>query len=182
MSKLQDKVYESLSDLDMHKALPGVPILSYADLGKYKTIKELLPKARDAIILFVELQENIGHWQALTRSENNIYFFDSYGTRPDKALLWIDKYMRKELNEQVPYVSYLLNEALSAGFNVSFNSFRYQNKKQTSISTCGRWCIAWVKWNKNQVNNSPKAFNKYIKKYSKDHELNYDLSISQIIP
>ena len=34
MSKLQDKVYESLSDLDMHKALPGVPILSYADLGK----------------------------------------------------------------------------------------------------------------------------------------------------
>ena len=181
MSKLQDKAYESLSDLDMHKALPNVPILTYEELGKYKNIEALLPKVRDAIILFVELSQGVGHWQSITRSDNNIYFFDSYGTRPDKALLWIDKYMRKELNEQVPYVSYLLNEALSAGFNVSFNSFSYQNKKNTSISTCGRWCIAWVKWNNNQGNNSPKAFNKYIKKYSKDHELNYDLCVCEII-
>ena len=115
MSKLQKKVYEPLSDLDMHKALPDVPLLTYEELGKYESIEQLLPAKRDAIILFVQLTtDSSGHWQAITRSNNNIHFFDSYGTRPDKALSWIDKYMRKELNETVPYVSYLLNKAKSS--------------------------------------------------------------------
>ena len=182
MSKLQNELHTSLSDLDIKRALPNVPILTYEDLSKYDNIAQLLPKKRDAIILFVELSQGVGHWQAITRSNKNIHFFDSYGTRPDKALLWIDKFMRKELNETVPYVSYLLNNALDAGFNVSFNSFEYQNKKNTDVSTCGRWVIAWIRWNNDQKVNTPKAFNKYIKNYSKDHELNYDLCISQIIP
>ena len=183
MSNLNKLVMEPLSDADIHRYLPGIKILNYEQLGKYKTIEQLLPKKRDAIILFVQLTTNMtGHWQCCSRSDNNIYFFDSYSTRPDKALTWVDKYMRKELNEQIPYVSYLLNSALTDGFNVSFNNICYQDKKNSSIATCGRFCVQWVKWNLYEVNNSPKAFYKFMKKYSKDHELNYDLAICKLIP
>ena len=179
LSKL---VTTSLSDTDIRHFLPGIKIVNYEQLSEYKTIEELLPKSRDAVVLFVELKTNTGHWECLARSGKNIYFFDSYSKRPDSCLNWIDKYQRKQFNENIPFVSYLLNGALEEGFNVSFNNICYQDKKNISVSTCGRWCVAFCKWVLYEpTNNNPKGFYKFIKHYSKDHQLTYDLSICQLV-
>ena len=183
MSKLQKKVYESLSDLDMHKALPDVPILTYEELGKYESIEQLLPEQRSAVVIFIELAQGVGHWACIMRSGKNIMYFCSYGTRVDKSIkMWLTAIKRREFGEDVPFMSYLFNRAIDDGYSVSFNSVCYQNKKDSSVSTCGRWVIERIKWNMEQKNNSPQAFYKYIKKYSKDHELNFDLSICQLVP
>ena len=183
MSKLQEKVYESLSDLDMHKALPGVPILTYADLGKYDSIEQLLPEQRSAVVIFIELATNTGHWACCMRSGKKIMYFCSYGTRVDKSIkMWLTAIKRREYGEDVPFMSYLFNKALADGYDVSFNNFDYQDKKNTSVSTCGRWVISRIKWNMEQKNNSSEAFYKFIKKYSKDHQLSLDLSICELVP
>lgn len=164
--KLLEDMSYSLSDLDL-KALLGNDgrIIKYNQLSDYDSIKPLLPnEAFDSIIILVELQENVGHYECIVRAKQNIFFFDSYGVRPDKSLLFAKKQFRRELGQKYPLLSHLLNRAKDDGFHVMFNTFPYQDKSN-AINTCGRWCAVFINYMKHA---SPKkqnfvAFNKYVK-------------------
>lgn len=180
MEKIYEQLNYSLSDEDLHNILPNVRQISYADLKDYQTIEQLLPKQRDAVILFVERQANVGHWEAIVRLDNDIIFFDSYGERPDKALLWAPKQLRREMGQKFPLLSHLLNRAVDNGFVVKFNPFQYQSS-DPSISTCGRWSILFIKYCLENTNASLPNFHNFIMSSCKKHEVTPDILACMLV-
>jgi hypothetical protein len=180
MKEIYDRLYISMGDDEIRKYLPRVPILKYIDLQKYDRITDLLREPRSCAVILVELSTNVGHWIALIRNGNNIYFFDPYGYRPDKQLLWVPKYMRAALGQNVPFISYLLNRALSDGFKVSFNEIDYQSKSE-NIATCGRWVVSRCLFALHERDPTPEQYYKLIKKFMKDYGLSPDLVICKLV-
>jgi hypothetical protein len=180
---LNDKVTLPLGDADIRGRLfdKSVKIIVYEDLANYKNIQQLLPRSKDAVIMLYQRKENYGHWVAILRNKNNIVFFDPYGCRPDKQLLWTPKYLREQLNQKTPHLSHLLNSCLEDGFKVSFNQTAYQ-KDENAVNTCGRHCVSVVNYWMRSVNPSLSDYYKLMKKYKDDNELeNFDLSVSKLI-
>jgi hypothetical protein len=176
------KLYIPLSDDDIRKAVPYAPIVRYEELAEYDSIEELLPESRSAIVLFVATEgPSSGHWCAVMRSDMNIYFFDSYGLRPDKNLLFAPRNLRKGLNQSKPHLSYLLNHALKTGFKISFNEVKYQSDN-VSIQTCGRWVVSRISFNKYEQNNEPENYKKLIQDKMKSYEVFSDLLICLLVP
>jgi hypothetical protein len=180
---LNEKAMIPLGDGDIRSRLfdKHIKILVYEDLSEYSSISQLLPRLKDAVIVLYQRKENFGHWVALVRDDTNIVFFDPYGYRPDKQLLWTPKYLRRQLNQKTPHLSHLLNKAVDDGFNVTFNETKYQIDG-SSINTCGRHCVSfvnyWMKTNKPSL----EGYYDLMKAYKKDHELsNFDLVVTKLI-
>ena len=179
---IYERLYIPLSDDQIHKLLPDSPIIIYEDLEKYNSIEHLLPNKRSSVVLFVKtMADNAGHWCGLARSENNIYYFDSYGLRPDKALSFAPKELRKDFGQNIPLLSYLLNKAVDSGFDVSFNEVKYQDENP-AIMTCGKWVVSRLNFNTYEVDNRPEIYKKLIEKYMKDWQLTSDLVICRLVP
>lgn len=175
------KIFTPLGDDEISAALPGVPIVKYEDLERFNTIEELLPNERSAAVIFIStVSKNQGHWFAVMRSNRNIYYFDAYGKRPDKNLLFAKKNLRKQFGQNIPYLSYLLNKAIDDGFKVSFNEVNYQSDRP-EIQTCGRWIISRIKFNQYEVHNTPENYKKYIQKVMKNYNLSSDLAIVKLV-
>ena len=171
--KLLDDMSYSLSDADLKQLLGNdMRIIKYSQLSDYKSIQQLLPNETfDHIILLVELLENVGHYECIVRVGQSIFFFDSYGVRPDKALLFAKKQFRRELGQKWPLLSYLLNKAEDENFNVMFSTFPYQ-KKDNYISTCGRWCALFIYYMKHAKPRQQNftGFHKYVTSQAKKYE------------
>ena len=181
MKEIYEKLYIPLSDEEIKKLVPYAPIVIYEDLENYNTIEELLPNKRSAIVLFVKtFAENSGHWVALLRNDKNIYYFDSYGLRPDKALSFSPKELRRGFGQKIPLLSHLLNQALDDGYEVSFNEVKYQDKNP-AVMTCGRWIVSRISFNKHEVNNTPENYKKLIETKMKNYELTPDLVICKLV-
>jgi hypothetical protein len=182
MENDSQKILTPLSDEEMQEALPNVPILRYEELEEFESIEQLLPKNRSAAVIFISTtSENSGHWFAVMRSGKRIYYFDAYGKRPDKNLLFTPKHLRKEFGQSIPYLSYLLNKALDDGFKVSFNEVKYQDENP-AIQTCGRWIISRINFNLYEKNNTPANYKKMIKKMMKHYSLSPDMTICKLVP
>lgn len=182
MQNLPQKLLTPLANDEIEAALPGVPIVKYEDLDKINSIEELLPNKRSAVVIFISVgAKNIGHWFALMRSNRHIYYFDSYGKRPDKNLLFAKKNLRRAFNQNIPYISYLLNKAKDDGFKVSFNEVKYQSENP-AVQTCGRWILSRINFNQFEVNNTPENYKKLISKVMKDHGLSSDMAIVYLVP
>ncbi len=54
-------------------------LLQYPELANYNDITELLPKKVSVAVILLETAQNTGHWTALVRTNNIIYYFDSWG-------------------------------------------------------------------------------------------------------
>ena len=176
-----NKIFQPVADDELAQALPGVPIVKYEDLERFNSIEELLPNVRSAAVIFIAtVSRNQGHWFAVMRSKRNIYYFDAYGKRPDKNLLFAKKNLRKEFGQNIPYLSYLLNKAVDDGFKVSFNEVQYQSDRP-EIQTCGRWIASRILFNQYEVKNSPANYKKYIEKFMHDNELSSDLAIVKLV-
>jgi len=117
-------------------------LLQYPELANYKDITELLPKKLSVAVILLETAQNTGHWTCLVRTDNIIYYFDSYGVRPDGEFRFIDPQIRSELNEK-PFLSNLLNMAKQQGFTIDFNKAKLQSKSPT-VNTCGKHVLAFV--------------------------------------
>ena len=128
----------SLSDLDVLNLVDNkAKVLLYKELSKFNTLDELLEPYGSVFILY-ETKPNYGHWTCLwRRNSNTINFFDPYGIFPDEELYWNDEYTRKYLDQNIPFLSYLLIN--SPYKNLEFNDHDYQHES-TNINTCGRWC------------------------------------------
>jgi hypothetical protein len=171
-----------ISNYDIKKYLKNVNIINYGDLGHYDNITELLPKEIDAVVLFVKTTTHTnGHWCCVMRNKKNIYYFDSYGLRVDKNLLFQeDKNIRKKLNQNIPHLSFLFNDALKRGFRVYFNEVKYQDDdKAFGSASCGRWVVYRIL--KHFEGYTPKKFKNHILSLIKKYELKPDYIITNII-
>ena len=171
-----DDVEYALSDADIRKVLPNAKIMKYNQLSDINTIQQLLPARLgpqpnqfDYVFILVELVENVGHWICLVRIGDSILFFDSFGARPDKQLLYAKKQVRRELGQKYPLMSHLLNRALDDGFHIEFNSFQYQSKAG-HVQTCGRWVIVFINYMMRAgKDRSFDGFHKYIMNTAKNY-------------
>lgn len=140
-NELKELRADPLDDLEIKMQDKDIKIIVYNDLEDYKTIDELLKKDIDACILLYQTEsENSGHWVALCRNYNDIYYFDSYGKSIDEPQKWNTK------NIMIPN---LLTKLLDDdNFNVYENDKAYQ-KHEYLINTCGRHCVNFIQFFKN---------------------------------
>ena len=138
-------------------------ILLYKDLDKYSSIEQLLPGPKSFAVIYVAVNRmnETGHWVVVLRNGQRIYFFDSFGFRPDRHLKWTKKQLRKSLGQDEPHLSQLLNDALKKKFNVTFDENGYQSKNS---DTCGRWVVARVKHLFNHPDGDERSFYIFVKK------------------
>ena len=111
--------------------LVGKPPVLYSELGKYKTINDLLGKEGCVVVMYQTSSKTTGHFIAITRNDNNgkIRYADSYAIRnPDTEIQYTP------YDQKLP--KYLT--ALLEGTNYESNTVDYQSS-QKGVSTCGRW-------------------------------------------
>ena len=170
---MEEVELNSISDTELKYYLPDCNIKTYPELRNIKDIEELLPKNDSYFILLYLDTPNSGHWTTLKRFNNDIQYFCSYGTYPDKQMNWYGKELREELGESELYLTKLLNKT---GLNVNYNDIDYQNKDNLDIVTCGRHCINFIKSKKDL-----KQYFKMMQKLKKDSGKDYDELVSDKI-
>ena len=99
-----------------------------------QTIDDLLPNDTDAIFLLYLEKENYGHWVLLSKYNDTIEYFDSYGGLPDVAFEWGSSNFKN--NEK--YLSKLLNKCKLPKV---YNTISFQSKRDIAISTCGAYSV-----------------------------------------
>jgi len=121
-------------------------IVAYSDLTRYKCIEDLLGK-NGRVVLLYEVQPSVGHWTTIFYGPPQeecdlefprIYFFDSYGLKPDDELEWVDIEFRQKAWNDMRILSRLLKNTPS---EIDYNNYRLQ-KMQKNVNTCGKWCAA----------------------------------------
>jgi len=173
--------YNAMGDNVIKRYLPYAKILTYNELSKYNTIEELLKKDLDYVILLYRQKTTYGHWVLLSRYDNTIEFFSSYGDYIDEPLKWNDLGRNIGLGQAKPYLSILLSNAIrKKSFNVIYNSFDFQNNRNLDIATCGRWVVLRIHTIL-LFKLSLSKFIQMIKRMKKQKGLTYDELISQII-
>jgi hypothetical protein len=126
-------LYNFLSNHDIINALDNkIKVVVYSDLINYDTIDQLLhPFGR--VVLLYEQERNIGHWVCIHKQDNTLIYFDSYGLRPDDPQSWIGEKKRKELYDNMRYLSILLKKS---PYNIEYNEYELQ---APLVRTCGKW-------------------------------------------
>lgn len=127
---------------------------TYKELKNFNNIDELLGKYNKCVLLYLT-KENYGHYTALYKVGNTIYFFDPYGYMIDDELKFVPKHLKKELNSDYRYLTELL---YNSGYDVEYNEYQLQ-KKKIGINTCGRWVILRLIYPKISINDFYKLFN-----------------------
>ena len=139
--ELKELKADPLDDLEIKAQDKDIQIIVYNDLQRYKSIDELLPNNIDYCILLYQTEsENSGHWVALCRNNEDIYYFDSYGKPADEPQKWNTK------NIMTPNL--LTNLLKDGNFNVYENTKKYQ-KQEYLINTCGRHAVLFIEFFKN---------------------------------
>ena len=136
--EMEELQREPMGDDDIKFYYPNAHIITYPDLRKYRTIEDLLPKNKSYCFLLYLQTPNSGHWTLLSRNNNVIEFFCSYGSSPSTPLKWTPKNVRKKLGMNIPYLDKLLSKT---NIPVIYNPIDYQNKVDLEVSTCGRHCV-----------------------------------------
>jgi hypothetical protein len=85
--------------------------------------------------MLIESSENKGQWVALTRYNDTLEFFDSYGGKPDSQLKWNSSTKNEALGQDKKYLTNLL---ASHDGHVVYNPIKYQGNGD--VNTCGRHC------------------------------------------
>ena len=177
MATVQRVINEPMDTEDILYYFPNAKIMEYKNLEKYKSIKELLPKKPDFVFLLYEDSPQKGHWVALTRDRNNnINYFDSYGGKVDAPLSWSSAQVRKKLQQDIPYLSQLLNKT---PWDVFYNDEDYQ-KDGSTINTCGRHCAFYI-LNMLKKGMSLHDYHTYITKLKKQNKMSYDEVVAHYI-
>lgn len=146
--KLQEKEEKALSGSDIIKLLNGrTRVIKYSELSKIYDINELLFGLNSCVILILS-KENYGHWVCITRNNNVIEFFDSYGYFIDDPIYFknTSKYFRKINDQDYPHLTYLLLKASNENI-ITYNELKFQ-KLEKNISTCGRHVVCRIKYKK----------------------------------
>ena len=115
-----------LSDGDIRRLMPGVPVLKYSDLRTF----DRLP---DACIILLEWHRDAGHWVCVFHDDGEAQYFNSLGQKYDADLNCLARTARMILGESGEEIGRLLN-----GAPCEWNRVKYQ---ADDSETCGRHCI-----------------------------------------
>ena len=163
--KLNEIKKEPMSDGDIRHYLPNDKnIIEYSIISTINDINQLLPYDNSYKIMLYEQSDNNGHWVAIKKIKNTIYYFDSYGNKIDHPLNW-SKDMNNELGQTKPYLTNLLNKCK---YNIEYNDVGYQAPNY-NLATCGAHCVSFIKSNKNL-----KDYFKFMKNIKKETNKTYD--------
>lgn len=133
--KIDEITVEPMGDDDIRYYYPKAKILTFPELKNYSSIEQLLPKDKSYFFLLFLQTPNSGHWVVLSRHNNRIEFFCSYGSRPEQILNW-SKDINASLGQGENYLQNMFNKTK---MRVVYNNVDYQDKKDSAISTCGRF-------------------------------------------
>lgn len=131
----------ALSDKQVLRIVDGkANMILYPELYKYTNLDDMLVPYGACFLLF-ESKPSYGHWCALLKLNNEeVEFFDPYGTFPDKELEWIPEPFKENSNQDYPYMSRLMIES---PYKLSYNEHPFQ-KHGAGIKTCGRWAAVRI--------------------------------------
>ena len=175
--KLKQIIQDPMGSDDIIHYFPHAKITTYADLNKYKSIKDLLPAQEDFVFILYEESPREGHWVCLTRDiHNSINYFDSYGGKVDEPLSWSTQEEREKLNMSTPYLTNLLNNTPEV---VYYNDEDYQ-KDGFDINTCGRHCSYYI-LNMIYHDMSLSDYHKHITALKKKYKMTYDEVVAKYI-
>ena len=160
-----DNVNIPMSGEDIIIEMNGkVDVYSYFQILDFKNIDELLGKYKKVVLLY-HTSSNYGHWCCLYENNKQIYFFDSYGLKPDAELNFIPHNLRNDLNQHHKYLTLLLYNSKKI---INYNQYQLQ-KVSPNIQTCGRWCCLRLQYPEISVNEFKNIFDKTSKLISNDH-------------
>jgi hypothetical protein len=111
-------------------------LVTYPEIKNYRTLDQLLGPSGVCVILYL-WKEGYGHWVCVTKHENLIEYFDSYGKFPDVYLDEIPEPFRSQSGQTEASLSKLMKES---PYDLSYNEYPFQ-KEADDISTCGKWVI-----------------------------------------
>ena len=139
-----------LSDTQLMKMLPGVPVLKYSELSNIQCLDDM----PDRCIIFLEWHpQQMGHWVCFMKSRSGRYeYFNSMGLRYDSDLNVLSRAARKILGENGNEIDRLLD-----GAKCVWNKVKYQ---ADDTNTCGRHCC--MRLNRFQRGDALPAFKKFM--------------------
>ena len=132
-----------VSNFDIEAKFKGqhIKVMTYPHLKDYHSVEELLPEDKSVCFMLIKTSLNVGHWTVICRDYNKVYYFDSYGVKPDGELKHINQHLRYELGEDHRFLTDLLD---TSRYNVKYNDFQFQSYHE-NINTCGKWCTVFAK-------------------------------------
>jgi len=139
--QLDEIIEDPLGDDDIRHYLPDAKIMKHSKLANYKTIDDLLPENPDYAFILYEDSPNKGHWICVSRYDDTVEYFDSYGGKPDDPLKWTPEKVRVGLGSTHPFLRQLFN---ATDKKVVYNPIKYQ-KEGADINDCGRHCVFRIK-------------------------------------
>lgn len=158
----------ALSSSDIKNIFDGkINVYTYDEIKNFDSIDDLLyPHGRAIILYFWKNEPNkYGHWTAcFQRPNNNIEFYDSFSSKPDKEFKDIPKNFRQKNGMDYPYLTRLLFEC---PYNVEYNDFPTQDLKS---SCCGRYCVA-------RIANADLSIDQFNKLFTKDKKRNDNIIV-----
>lgn len=169
-----------MGDNNIRKYFPNAKILKYSELADIHDITQLLPQPKSFFFLLYEHAPNEGHWTVVNRYIDNgrdtICFFCSYGSKIDAPLYWNSQATNRQLGQDKPYLSHLLQKS---GKRLVYNKVQYQSK-QSPIATCGAFAVLWIKANIRDGFNL-QEFHEWIADIKKETGLSYDEIVANAI-
>ena len=154
-------LYEPRTGDEIQAACHGSPpIYLYGDICKIMeqrgdpagVIMSILKKSPKNFILIQNPRHpNSGHWTSLSMNPylKEIYFFSSYGGKPDEEKnQWISPYGRILSGQEANLLNDGLKELTKRGWTVHYSQYPFQ-RKGDHTATCGIWATAFMNSNMN---------------------------------
>lgn len=129
-----DRALSSRECIDLLKG--NVKFYTYPDLQDCKNIDDLFSSGNRVLLLYMN-SPTYGHYTCLTRRGRTIYFYDSYGYKPDMQFEYADpryNYVKS------PDLCRLLIQATLQKYKIDYSDHKMQ-KDDDNIATCGRHCV-----------------------------------------
>lgn len=140
-----------------HATLRRAPIYKYSDLcamakrkpgGPRAMLSHMFRRSKDNIILLQDPHNmSSGHWISVSMrpSKKEIYFFSTYGGKPDiEKLQWMNDDDLRESNQDVNIFNDGLRDMQRHGWEIHYNDYPYQVPGDET-ATCGIYTAAFIR-------------------------------------
>lgn len=151
---MTDIIHTPRKGSEMLEASGDVPMYMYSSLCKDMLYKGafnmftsiMMRKGKIILLLQNPRKMNSGHWMGVKMNpkKREIYFFSSYGGRPDEEKNeWIDLQGQLESGQATNPLNDALKQYHQMGWKIMYNDFPYQHEGDDT-ATCGIWTVAFL--------------------------------------
>lgn len=155
IKRMNEILYKPRTGAELLEATPCSKLALYSYIcdsaqrtGAYNTIRNMMKQSYKWFVLLQSpMDPLLGHWMALNiiPEKKEIYFFSSYGGRPDfEKNEWLPEDMRiasrQNTNAFNDALKYMMRQM---GWKVHYNDHPYQIKGDHT-ATCGIWAAAFL--------------------------------------